>query len=236
MTDRNSAQEVSTISTPTAWAAIATAVLYQLVLIVLIFLRPDLDPTWHTISEWVIGPYGWLMTLAFFTWAVSYAALFVLLKSQLWGAWGNIGLILLLICVLGTFGVGIFPTDPLNEYTITLTGILHTITGTTGLMLLPFAAVCINLSLALNNTAWSSARRVLLWAAGLPLLGWAGFVIYTALFVAPLGDHAFGPGVNIGLPPRFAMVSYMVWTVVLAGLAIKVRRQHALTSVTGLQA
>jgi len=56
-------------------------------------------------------------------------------------------------------------------------------------------------------------------------------VIYTALFVAPLGEHAFGPGVNIGLPPRFAMLSYAAWTVILAGLAIKVSRQGALISV-----
>jgi len=156
-------------------------------------------------------------------------------KPQLRGTLGKIGLVILLICVIGTFGVGIFTTDPLNENTITITGILHTIAGTTGLMLLPLGAVFINLSLALKNEAWTPARRVLLWTAGLPLLGWAGFVIYTAIFVVPLGDHAFGPGVNIGLPPRFAMLSYMAWTVILAGLAIRVRRQNSLTYVKGLQ-
>jgi Protein of unknown function (DUF998) len=231
MTEKNQAQPVTAISITAAWVAIATAILYQVLLIILVFLRPDLDPTWHTISEWVIGPYGWLMRIAFFTWAVSYTALFVMLKSQLRGRWGKTGLVLLLICVIGTFGVGIFTTDPLNENTITMTGILHTITGTAGLMLFPFAALCINLGLALKNEAWSVTRQVLLWTAGLPLLGWAGFVIYTTIFVVPLGDHAFGPGVNIGLPPRFAMLSYMAWTVILAGLAIKVRRQHSSTYV-----
>jgi hypothetical protein len=65
MADTNTAQEAPVIAITAAWAAIATALLYQMVLIVLIFLRPDLDPTWHTISEWVIGPYGWLMRIAF---------------------------------------------------------------------------------------------------------------------------------------------------------------------------
>ncbi len=23
-----------------------------------LLIRPDLDPSWHTISEWAIGPYG----------------------------------------------------------------------------------------------------------------------------------------------------------------------------------
>jgi hypothetical protein len=235
MADKNQEQEAPAISITAAWAAIATALLYQILLIVLIFLRPDLDPTWHTISEWVIGPYGWLMRVAFFTWAVSYAVLFAVLKSQLRGKLGKTGLVLLLICVIGTFGVGIFTTDPLNENTITMTGLLHTISGTTGLILFPFGALCINLSLALNSKAWSSVRRVLLWTAGLPLLGLAGFVIYTAIFVVPLGDHAFGPGVNIGLPPRFAMLSYMAWTLILAGLAIKVRRQTSPTYAEGWQ-
>ena len=47
------------ISTRAARLAIAAIITYQLVLIALIFLRPDLDPSWHTISEWAIGSYGW---------------------------------------------------------------------------------------------------------------------------------------------------------------------------------
>lgn len=46
------------ISTAAARLAIATIVSYQVLLVVLIFLRPDLDPSWHTISEWAIGRYG----------------------------------------------------------------------------------------------------------------------------------------------------------------------------------
>jgi hypothetical protein len=36
--------------------------------------------------------------------------------------------------------------------------------------------------------------------AALPLVGFLGFVIYTACFVVPLGPNARGPGVHIGLP------------------------------------
>ena len=49
------------ISMMAARMAIAAAALYQLLLFTLIALRPDLDPYWHTISEWAIGPWGWLM-------------------------------------------------------------------------------------------------------------------------------------------------------------------------------
>src|ERR1700689_1080042 len=77
------------ISFPAAWIAIVGIVSYQVLLIVLIFLRPDLAPSWHTISEWAIGPYGWIMSLAFLITALSYAALFGMLKSQLHGILGR---------------------------------------------------------------------------------------------------------------------------------------------------
>src|SRR5215831_7526291 len=101
------------ISTRAARLAIGAILSYQILLIVLIFLRPDLDPSWHTISEWAIGPYGWIMSGAFLLSALSYAALFVMLRSQLRGPMGRIGLGILIICVIGATGVGFFTTDPI---------------------------------------------------------------------------------------------------------------------------
>jgi hypothetical membrane protein len=210
------------ISTTAARLAIGTIVSYQILLVVLIFLRRDLDPAWHTVSEWAIGPYGWIMSGGFLLSAVSYAALFVMLRPQLKGTMGRIGLGILLICATGAAGVGIFTTDPMPlHYPLSTIGTLHVIFGTIQLMLLPFAALLINLSLARQNQTWARARRVLLWSAGLPLSGFLGFAVYTGVFVAPLGPHAYGPGVNIGWPPRFAFLTYMLWLVTLAWQAIR---------------
>lgn len=82
----------------TAKAAIAAIVTYQLLLIVLILLRPDLDPYWHTISEWAIGPYGWLMTIGFMLSSISYCALFWTVRTQISGVSGWLGIGTLLIC------------------------------------------------------------------------------------------------------------------------------------------
>jgi hypothetical protein len=214
------------ISTTASRLAIGAIITYQILLVVLIFLRPDMDPSWHTISEWAIGPHGWMMSAAFLVSAVSYAALFVMLRSQLPGSVGRIGLGMLLICVIGTVGAGIFTTDPMPlHYPLSTIGTLHVICGTSQLMLLPFAALLINLSLARQNQTWASARRVLLWSAGLPLFGFLGFAVYTGIFVAPLGPHAYGPGVNIGWPPRFAFLTYMLWLVILAWQAIRCSHQ-----------
>jgi hypothetical membrane protein len=150
----------ATISIRAAQLAIVVIASYQALLIALIFLRPDLAPSWHTISEWVIGPYGWIMSGAFLISAVSYAALFVMLKPQLHGSLGRSGLCILLMCVIGAAGVGIFTTDPMPLHSpLSTRGTLHVIFGTGQMVLLPFAALLINLSLARNNKAWRSARE-----------------------------------------------------------------------------
>jgi len=104
-------------------------------------------------------------------------------------------------------------------------GTLHVIFGTSQLVLLPFSALLINLSLARKNEAWGSARRVLLWSAVLPLFGFLSFAVYSAIFVFPLGPGAYGPGVNIGWPPRFAFLTYMLWVVTLGWQATKCSRR-----------
>jgi hypothetical protein len=223
----------SAISTTAARLAMGAIITYQALLIVLIFLRPDLEPSWHTISEWAIGPYGLVMSGGFLLSALSYAALFVMLKSQLQGTTGRIGLGILLICVIGTTGVGLFTTDPMPmHFPLSKIGMLHVIFGTCQLALLPFAALLINLSLARKSVAWARARQVLLWTAGLPLSGFLGFAVYTAIFVAPRGPQAYGPGVNIGWPPRFAFFTYMLWLVTLGCQAIKCGRQVRLEAET----
>jgi Protein of unknown function (DUF998) len=214
-----------------ALIAAGAAITNQVLLFALIVLRPDLDPSWHTLSEWAIGPYGWLMKTAFFVSALAYAALFVTLRRQVGGAVGRVGLWMLFACVIGTVGVGLFTTDPLDGplRAPSTTGALHILFGTVALFLLPFAGLLINLSLALKNPAWAARRLPLLWTAGLPLFGFLGFVIYTACFVVPLGPNARGPGVNIGWPPRFAFLTYTVWLTTLSWQALRVQAPRQAT-------
>jgi hypothetical protein len=56
MTSNTLPNTSAVISTRAARLAIAAIVTYQVLLMTLIRIRPDLDPAWHTISEWAIGP------------------------------------------------------------------------------------------------------------------------------------------------------------------------------------
>ncbi|HZO64309.1 MAG TPA: DUF998 domain-containing protein, partial [Kribbellaceae bacterium] len=151
----------------TATAASATAarlstaaiIAYQMLLLAVIFIRPELDPSRKPISEFAIGHHRWVMQLAFLTAAVSYGALFVAVRPAVRGANGRVGLGILGVCVVGTVGVGVFVADPvvtpLNE--LTTVGTLHVVCGLSALVLLPFAALLINLDVARGNTAAAPA-------------------------------------------------------------------------------
>ena len=228
MTDDTMMNESVTVVSPTAaQLSIAAVVAYQIVLAALLFIRSDLDPSWQTISVYAIGRHGWIMSLAFLLSAVSYGALFVALRSQIRGVSGKLGLGLLLICTIGTAGAGLFVTDPIEtpQNALSIAGTLHTICASSALLLLPFAALLINLSVGRKNQGWSSARRLLLWTAGLPLLGLVVFAV-AMVNVVPVDDNnvpRYGPGVTIGWPNRVLLLVYMAWLITVAWQAIKLR-------------
>lgn len=210
------------LSVMAARVSIAAVTTYHVLLFTLIFLRPDLDPSWHTISEWVTGPYGWLMVMAFIVSAVSYGSLFAAIRLEVRGLSGKIGAGMLFICAIGTFGVGVFVTDPMPlRPPLSISGTIHTITGGLAMMLLPFAALLINRSIALKNEKFTAARRILLLTSGLPLLALIGMIVHLAFFVIPLGPEAYGPGVHIGWPPRILFLMYGVWVIIVAWQVIK---------------
>src|SRR5918998_649337 len=120
-----------------AGAAIIT---YQILLAAIILIRPEIDPTHKPISEYAIGRLGWVAVLAFLVAATAYALLFAAVCPLVRG---RLGPSLLGICVLGTFGVGIFVADPVVTpwSAMTTVGRLHVVCGLSALVLLPFAAL-----------------------------------------------------------------------------------------------
>ncbi len=190
----------------------STAIIaYQLLLLAVIFIRPELDPARKPMSEYSIGRYGWVMTMAFLTAAVSYGSLFVAVRPAIRGATGRVGLGILGACVVGTVGVGVFVADPVVTPLTELTtiGTLHVVCGFSALVLLPFAALLINLDLAHGNT---TVAPTLLWTAGLPL---AGLLLHWALSFAVPPE---------GWPPRLLFLTYAAWLIVLTTQSPRLRR------------
>jgi Protein of unknown function (DUF998) len=222
--DTARARPVVAVSSSAARLSFAGAATFVVLLAALHFIKPELDPSWHFISEYAIGRYGWIMVLAFLSLAIGYVSLFVALLSQLRTIAGRIGLALLLVSALSLIIAAIFTTDPitLSKDAVTTEGTLHNLGGTLGIAM-PFAAALIGWKLA-SNPVWSSARRPLLWATGLALVTFVVSFFSLGVMVS-LSGGTFGPEVLVGWPNRIEVVAYCVWLMTVAWQALKLCRQ-----------
>jgi hypothetical protein len=192
-----------------AGAAIIT---YQILLAAVILLRPEINPTHNPVSEYAIGRFGWVAVLAFLVAATAYALLLAAVRPLVRG---RAGPALLGVCVLGTFGVGVFVADPVVTpwSAMTVVGRLHVVCGLSALVLLPFAALLINRELARRLPA---EARVLRWTGWLPL---AGLVLH-ALLATVIPPE--------GWPPRLLFLTYAIWLLTVTRVTGKVARTPTL--------
>lgn len=201
-------------SRPAAALALGASGLFVLLLAILHLLRPDLDPGWRVISEYAIGRYGMLMSLAFAVLALAYIALIVTLWRELKTVPAWIGALLLLVSAAGVLIAALFTSDPLTAGAAerTLSGKLHEF----GAMLdfLPLAALLLSLSLSRPGRIWQQSRRAVMFAALLTLAG-ALYFMYSLLTEIPV-DGSFGPDVRIGWPGRVMILMHCVWLAVAA--------------------
>ena len=124
------------------WAGITFIILLALLHVI----KSDIEPSWNFISEYQVGRFGWLMSLAF----VSLGSSCLFLAIALWkevNLVGKIGIVMMLLSSAGMFMAAIFKTDPLNTSPelVTQSGMLHQ----WGAMLdqIPFAALLITIAL-----------------------------------------------------------------------------------------
>src|SRR5215469_8600764 len=95
-----------------ALIAIGSIMYFVAAVVALHVLRPELNPTRHAVSNYAIGPFGFLMTAAFFTLALSEFALALGLARSLTTSRGALASVLLLyLAGAGMVVTGIFPGD-----------------------------------------------------------------------------------------------------------------------------
>lgn len=131
-TIQRTTNQLKTIAT----VAILSAAYFAVMIATLHFLRPDLNPISQPTSQYAVGPYGFLMTSAFFSMSItSFALLIGLYRGIPESARSRMGLAL-----LGLWGVGVliamlFPIDPEGSPP-TMAGTIHQIDG-------PIAFLCV---------------------------------------------------------------------------------------------
>jgi len=102
-------------SKQSAWLALIAigGILYFIVAVAILhILRPELNPISHAVSNYAIGPFGLLMTIAFFALALSEFALALGLARSLTASRGaRLSVLLLSLAGIGMVVTGIFPGD-----------------------------------------------------------------------------------------------------------------------------
>ncbi len=197
---------------------------FFILLITLHFLEPEFDPSWHWISEYELGRYGWMMSLAFFLWGGGALALLVTIWHSLPTTGGHIGRWWLLLIAIALLGAGVFITDPITDTTPSPAGVLHSLCGMFTILTFPIMATLLARSLV-RNPEWGSVKPLLSW---ITLLTWVGELAFWGSIIASSAIHhatGMGPQILAGWSNRFMVATYGIWLMAVAWYARKVEGQ-----------
>jgi hypothetical membrane protein len=186
--------------------------LFVVLLAALHFLEPEYDPSRNLISEYELGRFGWMMSLAFFSLGVSVLAMLRSTWSSPASRRGSIGRWFFIVIGVAFFTAGVFyPYNP-----PTLASYIHGISGMIIIAGFPIAATLYRPDLAWHLES-AASRRALSWATALV---WIGLLSFFGSMVV-LGSLA-GPvsrteaTLLIGWQNRFMILTYGFWLVVAA--------------------
>ena len=205
-----------------AYTSIVFASVFLAILFTLHLLKRELDPAWRMISEYEIGRFGWMMRLAFFCWGASVLALLITIWPTLLPISGTISRWWFVLIVIALFGAGIFKTDPITDDTHSLVNTIHKLRGMIVILTFPIAATLAVRSL-LYNPLWSAYQGLLIFGI---VLAWIGVIAYFATIIIsrikdPKAGEVGGPHVYMGWPNRFNVVTYIIWIIIAAVIALR---------------
>ncbi len=198
------------VSTIAARASIAAAVAAVLALALLHLVRADLQPSRHMISEYAVGPNGWIMGVCFAAFAVASLALVISLLGVVRTPLGWAGLAALAAAAIGLSLGGAFPMDPTTATAenMSFSGRMHGIGFMIGVPGMILAVLLLSAALR-HQPGWNGpllfTLAALVWIS-LAVMGWA----LMNFMKAP-----DGPAI-MGWPNRLLMVGFALWIIAAA--------------------
>jgi hypothetical protein len=180
-------------------------------------IDPDRDPISITVSEYVLGPYGWLLSFAALAFGLGVLALTTAIAATLPSPRPRTGLTLLTLAGLGMVVVGAFPTDPIDPTDprfVTASGMIHAAAG-----ILAFTCFALAGPLLTRPTVNATSTTRL---KGLTFLPPAGYALFWATGIL---DNQLGGLLDnrsaTGLGERLMAVTFVIW---LIAAALGIRR------------
>jgi hypothetical protein len=179
--------------------AIVGVAYFAVIIVALHFLRPDLNPLSQPTSEYAVGPYGFLMTSAFFSMSLgSFALVTGLYQGVSQSARSRIGLGLLGIWAVGVLIALIFPIDP-EGAPQTISGTIHGINGPLAFLSLTAGAILVSRRFR-QDEKWRPFHRAAL------ILSLVMLAVFIATFVNIATESGFA-----GLCQRIFLAAFVTW-------------------------
>jgi hypothetical membrane protein len=191
------------------WArfALVGLLIYLVLLVAAHVLRRDLDPASNFVSEYAVGPHGWLVTTSFFVLAASSGAVCVAIvcgHERRLAVW--FGAILLFVWSIAVAGSGVYPTD-VPGHAETSVGHIHNLLGAIAFLSVVLSLLLLSVGLRHSERSRTvNAARVGL--AGVALVA----LIVTVTVLEPMG--------RAGLGQRVLLAAVLVWLGLTAGRAV----------------
>src|SRR5215204_6798797 len=187
-----------------ATVAIVGVAYFVVIIVVLHFLRADLNPIRRPTSEYAVGPYGFLMTSAFFSMSLASFALVIGLHQGIsQRARSQVGLGLLGIWAVGVLIAMSFPIDP-EGAPQTISGTIHRINGPLAFLSLTAGTILVSRRFK-QDGLWRPIHRT---AVILSL-------VMLAAFIANFLNIATASGFA-GLCQRIFLVAFVTWFLLTA--------------------
>jgi Protein of unknown function (DUF998) len=186
--------------------AIGLCVAFLAILCVLHGLEPEFNPP-HLISEYQLGRFGWLMSLAFFCLGAACLALFAAARQAIHIRLGRLATWGLLIISVAYFCAGIFPPDPKWF----LGSLLHGIGGLVVIFGSPMVFTLVSKGFA-RNEASATAARPLIWTA---MVTWLSLLLFYGSIIAFRGAQR-SDSIVVGWTNRFLITTFVLWLLVAA--------------------
>jgi hypothetical protein len=166
------------------------------------FLRPDINPVLEPISNYGVGPYGVLLTVADIGSGLATLALAVgLYLGIARPARSYVGLFLLALYGVAELLSAFFRIDVGGE--TTTAGTIHNVVGNISFFCFPIAAILVSLRMG-RDERWRSLRR--------PALALSIVVVLTVILTIASSNL----GTGFGVTQRIANVAVLVWMLVVA--------------------
>ena len=174
--------------------------------------EPGRDPVSITVSEYVLGPHGWLLSFAGLSFGLGVLATTVAVAAILPAPRPRTGLTALTLAGLGMVVAGAFPTDPIDPTDprfVTTAGAIHAAAG-----ILSFTCFALAAPLLTRKLAAATNTPGLCRLAAVPPVGYALFWA-TGLLDNQLGG-LLGHRSATGLGERLMAATFVVWLLAVA--------------------